>query len=41
MKGVGAGGAGTGVDEVEGTVDDEAGGADKVVGERLVKLDGH
>ena len=32
MKGVGAGGASAGADEVEGMVDDEAGGADKVGG---------
>ena len=37
-KGVGAGGEGAGADEVEGTVDDEAGGADEVVGADVIAI---
>ena len=39
-KGVGAGGEGAGADEVEGTVDDEAGGADEVVGADVISING-
>ena len=39
-KGVGAGGADAGADEAEGTVDDEAGGADEVVGADVIAITG-
>ena len=38
MKGVGDGGAGAGADNAEGVVDDEAGGADEVVGADVISI---
>ena len=38
MMGVGTGSAGAGADEVEGVVDDDAGGADEVAGADVISI---